>query len=104
MQAMDLDRLSRLLESIQSGEISIEEGIQRLRDLPYDDLGFARIDNHRTIRQGQKYPILNMIPSHACCGTHLIQLRNPSSRMNYMLLWQVLELPICRLRRRQLSL
>ena len=49
---MDLDRLSKLLEAIRGGEISVEEGLQRLRDLPYDDLGFARIDNHRMLRQG----------------------------------------------------
>ena len=50
---MDLDKLSDLLEAIRSGEISVEEGLECLRDLPYDDLGFARIDNHRALRQGQ---------------------------------------------------
>jgi NCAIR mutase (PurE)-related protein len=49
---MDLDRLSKLLEAIRGGEISVEDGVQRLRDMPYDDLGFARIDNHRILRQG----------------------------------------------------
>ncbi|OGO20471.1 MAG: 1-(5-phosphoribosyl)-5-amino-4-imidazole-carboxylate carboxylase [Chloroflexi bacterium RBG_16_48_8] len=50
---MDLDRLSGLLEAIRGGEVSVEEGLQRLRDLPYEDLGFARVDNHRVLRQGQ---------------------------------------------------
>jgi NCAIR mutase (PurE)-related protein len=49
---MDPDRLSGLLEAIKLGKLSIEDGLQQLRDLPYEDLGFARIDNHRTLRQG----------------------------------------------------
>jgi NCAIR mutase (PurE)-related protein len=50
---MDLDKLSQLLDNIRNGQISVDEGLQRLRDLPYDDIGFARIDNHRALRQGQ---------------------------------------------------
>jgi NCAIR mutase (PurE)-related protein len=49
---MNLDQLSALLEAIQNKEISIEEGLQQLRDFPYQDLGFARVDNHRSLRQG----------------------------------------------------
>jgi NCAIR mutase (PurE)-related protein len=49
---MDADRIVGLLEAIRRGEVSIEEGVQRLRSLPYEDLGFARIDNHRSLRQG----------------------------------------------------
>jgi NCAIR mutase (PurE)-related protein len=52
MKAMDLARLSELLESIRRGEVSTEEGLELLRDFPYQDLGFARIDNHRALRQG----------------------------------------------------
>jgi len=50
---MDQDKLLKLLEAIRDGEVSTEAGLQRLRDLPYEDLGFARIDNHRVLRQGQ---------------------------------------------------
>jgi NCAIR mutase (PurE)-related protein len=49
---MNIDQLEELLESIRRKEVSIEEGLKRLRDLPYEDLGFARIDNHRALRQG----------------------------------------------------
>ena len=50
---MDPDRLSKLLETIKRGEISVDEGLQQLRGLPYEDLGFARVDSHRALRQGQ---------------------------------------------------
>jgi NCAIR mutase (PurE)-related protein len=49
---MDRNKISDLLTSIQRGDVSIEEGLQRLRDLPYENLDFARIDNHRELRQG----------------------------------------------------
>ena len=41
-----------LLESVQSGERSIDEAVRRLRSLPFEDLGFAKIDHHRSIRCG----------------------------------------------------
>ncbi|KYZ77082.1 1-(5-phosphoribosyl)-5-amino-4-imidazole-carboxylate carboxylase [Anaerosporomusa subterranea] len=49
---MDDKQLIELLESYRSGQISTEEGVAALRTLPYEDLGFAKIDHHRTIRQG----------------------------------------------------
>ena len=49
---MDLDRLHALLESVRSGETQVEDAVARLRDLPYEDLGFARLDHHRSIRTG----------------------------------------------------
>jgi NCAIR mutase (PurE)-related protein len=44
----------KLLEELQRGEIAIEHALERLRHLPYEDLGFAKIDHHRALRQG--YP------------------------------------------------
>jgi pyridinium-3,5-biscarboxylic acid mononucleotide synthase len=41
-----------LLESVRSGQVSVEEGVTRLQALPVDDLGFARLDTHRELRQG----------------------------------------------------
>jgi NCAIR mutase (PurE)-related protein len=41
-----------LLEGVQSGEVSVEEGVGWLRDLPFEDLGFARVDHHRALRRG----------------------------------------------------
>lgn len=51
---MDNKELRKLLENIKAGDVSIDEGIDTLKDLPFKDLGFAKIDNHREIRVG--YP------------------------------------------------
>ncbi len=41
-----------LLESIRRGEQSVDEAIVRLRAMPFEDIGFAKIDHHRSIRCG----------------------------------------------------
>lgn len=51
---MDPSKLKSLLESVASGEVSPEDAMGRLRSLPFEDLGFAKIDHHRSLRQG--YP------------------------------------------------
>ncbi len=49
---MDQAALRRLLEAVRSGALSADEAVAELRRLPYEDLGFARLDHHRSIRQG----------------------------------------------------
>lgn len=49
---MNPEKLKQLLEKVKSGIISTDEAISRLKDLPYEDLGFAKIDHHRQLRQG----------------------------------------------------
>lgn len=51
---MDKKSLETLLEQVKNGDIPIEEGVNALTELPFSDLGFAKIDNHRAIRVG--YP------------------------------------------------
>lgn len=46
-------RLARLLEGVAGGDVSVDEGLEALRRLPFADLGFARVDHHRWLRQGQ---------------------------------------------------
>ncbi|MEA5065388.1 MAG: 1-(5-phosphoribosyl)-5-amino-4-imidazole-carboxylate carboxylase, partial [Eubacteriales bacterium] len=41
-----------LLKRVQSGELSPEEALIRLKAQPFEDLGYAKIDHHRVIRQG----------------------------------------------------
>lgn len=41
-----------LLKRVQSGELSPEEALVRLKAQPFEDLGYAKIDHHRVIRQG----------------------------------------------------
>jgi NCAIR mutase (PurE)-related protein len=50
---MDARKLEQLLERVQNQEIGIEAALEQLRTLPFDDLDdYARIDNHRALRQG----------------------------------------------------
>jgi NCAIR mutase (PurE)-related protein len=49
---MDTNKLRRLLIDVQAGQVSVEQALGRLRDLPYDDIGYARLDVHRSLRQG----------------------------------------------------
>jgi NCAIR mutase (PurE)-related protein len=50
---MDTQKLRQLLTELQNGKISLDETLEKLRSLPFDDLGdYARIDNHRVLRQG----------------------------------------------------
>jgi NCAIR mutase (PurE)-related protein len=49
---VDPRQLATLLAAVQSGDCSIDEALARLRTLPFEDLGFAKIDHHRTLRNG----------------------------------------------------
>jgi len=49
---MNKKELTRLLQSLADGQISIEDGVERLKQLPFEDLGIAQIDHHRELRQG----------------------------------------------------
>jgi hypothetical protein len=49
---MDAKALERLLAEVQAGRLSVAEALERLRTLPFEDLGFARVDHHRQLRQG----------------------------------------------------
>jgi len=49
---MDTKLLEQLLEEVRAGRLSIAEAMERLRHLPFENLGFARVDHHRALRQG----------------------------------------------------
>lgn len=49
---MDSNDLKHLLTAVQAGDLSISEGLERLRALPFEDIGIAMIDHHRALRQG----------------------------------------------------
>ncbi len=49
---MDEERLAALLEDVRHGQVPVEEALKRLRHLPFEDLGFAKVDHHRALRQG----------------------------------------------------
>ncbi len=41
-----------MLRQVRRGKVSVEDAVDRLRALPYEDLGYAKIDHHRSLRQG----------------------------------------------------
>ena len=49
---MDREKVRALLEEVARGALSPERAFARLRDLPVEDLGFARVDLHRALRHG----------------------------------------------------
>ena len=49
---MDAARLRELIESVAAGTCSPEEAMRRLRMLPFEDMGFAKVDHHRPLRKG----------------------------------------------------
>jgi NCAIR mutase (PurE)-related protein len=49
---MDFRKLEDLLKKVRSGRTSIQEAMAQLKSLPFEDLGYARIDHHRSLRKG----------------------------------------------------
>ena len=49
---MNIRKLEDLLKNVKSGKTSLGEAISQLKSLPFEDLGFTRIDHHRSLRKG----------------------------------------------------
>lgn len=49
---MTSDQIKKLLQQVRQGKVSVGGAIEQLRNLPYEDLGYAKIDHHRSLRQG----------------------------------------------------
>jgi NCAIR mutase (PurE)-related protein len=49
---LDAEKLRQLLSDVQGGAVSPEHALERLRGLPFEDLGYAQLDLHRGLRQG----------------------------------------------------
>ncbi len=51
---MNPEDIASILSKVRNHELSVEEAMEKMKDLPFKDLGFAKIDNHRELRLG--YP------------------------------------------------
>src|SRR5437660_12496657 len=49
---MQAELLRELLTQVRNGDCTVENAVERLRNLPYEDLGYARLDHHRALRKG----------------------------------------------------
>ncbi len=49
---MDQEQIRTLFEQVRSGEVEIDAAVTRMRHMPFEDLGFAKIDHHRALRHG----------------------------------------------------
>jgi NCAIR mutase (PurE)-related protein len=49
---LDQSDIKNLLENVSSGTLSVDDALGRLRSLPFEDLGFAKVDHHRSLRCG----------------------------------------------------
>jgi pyridinium-3,5-biscarboxylic acid mononucleotide synthase len=49
---MDSEGVVKLLTEVRRGKVSVSQAVARLRHLPFEDLGFAKVDHHRALRQG----------------------------------------------------
>lgn len=44
--------IEKLLEQVKTGDVTIEQALGKLKNLPYEDLGYAKLDHHRQLRSG----------------------------------------------------
>src|SRR5256714_15479378 len=49
---MQAERIRELLDEVRTGARTVESALDQLRDLPFEDLGYARLDHHRALRKG----------------------------------------------------
>ncbi len=55
---MKPDSILKLFQSVRRGKLAPDEAVARLRHLPFEDLGFAKVDHHRVLRAGMPEVVL----------------------------------------------
>ena len=55
---MNAESIRKLFEQVRKGKLSPDDAVNRLRHLPFEDLGFAKVDHHRALRAGMPEVIL----------------------------------------------
>lgn len=85
---MDRDYLTQLLGQVKEGSVGIDQALETLRTLPFEDLGFAKIDHHRSLRTGfpevvfcqgkQPEQVMSIMEKLACSHQNVLATRaNP---------------------------
>jgi NCAIR mutase (PurE)-related protein len=71
---MDEGAVRRLLDAVRSGTLSADDALAELRRLPFADLGFARVDHHRALRQGRAEAVYGPGKTPAQCAAIVAEL------------------------------
>lgn len=58
--SVNAESIRELFEAVQKGKLSPDDAVQRLRHLPFEDLGFAKVDHHRALRNGMPEVIFGL--------------------------------------------
>ena len=75
----------KLLESVSGGKLSPETALERLKHLPFEDIGFAKVDHHRGLRQGYAEVIFGKGKTPAqVAGIARTMLKHKASRHNVL--------------------
>ena len=63
---MDANKIRELLEQVRTGGVDVDNAMDRLKHMPFEDLGFAKVDHHRALSQGMPEVIfgLGKAPEH----------------------------------------
>ena len=71
---MNSQHLKQLLLKVRNGELDIDSALQRLKTLPYENLGYAKVDHHRCVRNGVPEVVY-------CAGKTISQIKDILSRI-----------------------
>ncbi|MEW6155392.1 MAG: nickel pincer cofactor biosynthesis protein LarB [Actinomycetota bacterium] len=71
---MDEPSLRRILDDVRSGVLSADDAVSKLKRLPFADLGFARVDHHRALRQGMPEAVYGPGKSPEQCAAIVAEL------------------------------
>lgn len=77
---MDAARLRQLLDDVAAGHVDPDDAVTQLRRLPFADLGHARVDHHRAIRQGLAEAVYGPGKSPSQCATIVTELLSVGDR------------------------
>jgi NCAIR mutase (PurE)-related protein len=77
---MDQEQLRSMLEQVRGGAMDVEAALERLRHMPFEDIGFAKLDHHRALRCGMAEVILGKgkTPEQVALIAERLVQRNPN--------------------------
>jgi NCAIR mutase (PurE)-related protein len=78
---MDPQKLRALLERVQTGDAAVDDAMRELADLPFKDLGFARVDHHRHMRTGFPEVVLGLGNTGLKLGPSGAELARPGANV-----------------------